>query len=968
MNKLKNFVIILLIAILSILIYKSTFFLLIYLASSDLIEFHLMARNIFTLDNYIITLNGITNNPINLKYIFINWFGNIFIYFSMIKFLKFIAQILNCKINENNRVSYNFSNYAQNFSLLIICFYFIESLTYVSKPFSFSSILLIVKLFLILFFLYFEFILLKYQNFENFNNEVDGVNKIEKWFFNLKYYNLKIKLGKLEYVFNLHFYNLWFLVFLLLLEIPFFLGGKNHNLISLIFAIIIILTYWIYFKNNSFKNIQNLYGNYLTLIKISESNQLEIENNLVYDTVFYFFQNSKLQVVFFVTTFILVIIFKIEFCLLFALPILVYFAVNFLNPKLAISLLLFNWVIITSSLLFLLIIFPKPLFFQNNFHLSILDKNASVLYQDNKENKKGIIPLDPNLLDDSIKEYIKLEDKGFFYQNELLPNINNWHGISLKSLNLFSIGGGSNINAQTIKNLSNISEKDVSRKIVEQISAISLSSRFRNDEILSLYLNNINFYGGGYGTGLALASNEYLGKSFNEMNDLEKYFTFKAIQWQKFNKLFKNSKTLKENGFVYNDDINYNYNYLKKDNFMLIENYLKAYIKQNNGFSLKDSLVQNILNQKINRTEKKHNLSTFFDYFFLKKDKLNNQNAYISSINNDNSIKIDTAVIKFNKKLKTKFGDNVLCPDSINKLYYTSIIVDIKKGKIIGNYSNSITNNLIFLKNPVGSTIKPLLLAYYLEKNNLNPDSFFIRDDEHCIDGKCIDLKTIIGASANNHPFGNNQNTIKSFDKKIVSLLFEKVNGNTDYYKNIDQLSSYSNNNYYLGQSIELNLLNLAQLYQALLNEGKFVRLTPFEYIYNPYDFSRKEYFNHNFSMNSTQFFQSFYAQKVKKAMRGTFDILPNSKKRHGTQHFLLNLLKPNNIYYGKSGTTSEENGAQYGYSIIATDEILVVSKVFYGNPNESKIKNQQNKSIPSGFGSTSAGYLSTFIINEFIQ
>lgn len=73
------------------------------------------------------------------------------------------------------------------------------------------------------------------------------------------------------------------------------------------------------------------------------------------------------------------------------------------------------------------------------------------------------------------------------------------------------------------------------------------------------------------------------------------------------------------------------------------------------------------------------------------------------------------------------------------------------------------------------------------------------------MDGNCNDLKTIIGASANNNPFGN-QDLIKSFDDKISNVLYEKkYNNNVDYYKKIDKVRNYNNNNYYLGQSIELN-------------------------------------------------------------------------------------------------------------------------------------------------------------------
>lgn len=36
--------------------------------------------------------------------------------------------------------------------------------------------------------------------------------------------------------------------------------------------------------------------------------------------------------------------------------------------------------------------------------------------------------------------------------------------------------------------------------------------------------------------------------------------------------------------------------------------------------------------------------------------------------------------------------------------------------------------------------------------------------------------------------------------------------------------------------------------------------------------------------------------------MKGTFELLPNAKSGHGTQYFLLDILKNNYTYYGKIG------------------------------------------------------------------
>ncbi|WP_059105149.1 PBP1A family penicillin-binding protein [Shouchella shacheensis] len=80
----------------------------------------------------------------------------------------------------------------------------------------------------------------------------------------------------------------------------------------------------------------------------------------------------------------------------------------------------------------------------------------------------------------------------------------------------FGSEGASTITQQLVKNLFLSQEKQLTRKIQEQYLAIQLERQYSKDEILEMYLNQINL-GSSAGYGVQIASERYFNKSLDEL-------------------------------------------------------------------------------------------------------------------------------------------------------------------------------------------------------------------------------------------------------------------------------------------------------------------------------------------------------------------------------------------------------------------------------------------------------------------
>jgi len=121
---------------------------------------------------------------------------------------------------------------------------------------------------------------------------------------------------------------------------------------------------------------------------------------------------------------------------------------------------------------------------------------------------------------DEIPPYLRqavvaTEDRRFYEHAGL-----DWRGIGRAIIKDIRAGrfkeGGSTITQQLAKVLFLTPEKTISRKLQEALLALQIERRYRKDEILALYLNQIYLGGGAYG--VEAAANIYFGKHVWELD------------------------------------------------------------------------------------------------------------------------------------------------------------------------------------------------------------------------------------------------------------------------------------------------------------------------------------------------------------------------------------------------------------------------------------------------------------------
>ncbi|MDR0916804.1 MAG: transglycosylase domain-containing protein [Oscillospiraceae bacterium] len=120
---------------------------------------------------------------------------------------------------------------------------------------------------------------------------------------------------------------------------------------------------------------------------------------------------------------------------------------------------------------------------------------------------------------DEIPEFMRnaivaIEDKRFYEHHGV-----DWYRTVAAFTNMF-IGmrdnfGGSTITQQLLKNLTGEDQATVTRKLQEIFRALEFEQRYGKDDIITWYLNEVNFGGSVYG--VAAAADYYFGKSLDEL-------------------------------------------------------------------------------------------------------------------------------------------------------------------------------------------------------------------------------------------------------------------------------------------------------------------------------------------------------------------------------------------------------------------------------------------------------------------
>jgi 1A family penicillin-binding protein len=149
----------------------------------------------------------------------------------------------------------------------------------------------------------------------------------------------------------------------------------------------------------------------------------------------------------------------------------------------------------------------------------IYDRKGNLLYKIYKDKNRTVISLD------QIPPHVRLatlaaEDAEFYdHPGFSLRGISRAFFANLRSGNL---QGGSTITQQLVKNALLTPEKTLVRKVKEIILSVRVEMTFSKDEILEMYLNEVSFGGTSYG--IEEASREYFGRDVEGLNLAEAAF------------------------------------------------------------------------------------------------------------------------------------------------------------------------------------------------------------------------------------------------------------------------------------------------------------------------------------------------------------------------------------------------------------------------------------------------------------
>jgi 1A family penicillin-binding protein len=148
----------------------------------------------------------------------------------------------------------------------------------------------------------------------------------------------------------------------------------------------------------------------------------------------------------------------------------------------------------------------------------IFDRTGQhLLYEVHGDQKRTIVPLE-QIPKHVVQSAIALEDQKF-YEHGGFSISGMVRGVFLRAIQGKRLEGGSTITQQLIKNAVLTNERSVTRKIKELVLAYQLEKRYKKDEILQLYFNEIPYGGAVYG--IESAAQTFFGKSVKNLSIAE---------------------------------------------------------------------------------------------------------------------------------------------------------------------------------------------------------------------------------------------------------------------------------------------------------------------------------------------------------------------------------------------------------------------------------------------------------------
>ncbi len=337
--------------------------------------------------------------------------------------------------------------------------------------------------------------------------------------------------------------------------------------------------------------------------------------------------------------------------------------------------------------LYLYCYFKKPISLKNNYNYLIYDNKDMPVSLNSENNYITLDDINVNL----INAIINVEDKNF-YKHHGFDYFRIIKAFYNNLINHKITGGASTISQQLVKNKYLNFEKTYRRKIKEAFLTINLETHYSKDEILTSYLNTINFGGGNYG--IENASLYYFDKHSKDLT-LEEALILSGIP---------------KNPTKYNPLNNF-------DNAVERADIIAKLMVKNNY--LTEEQYNNLNFEQIEFTNKEEKISKSAINYYLDAvyNELRDINTIPSSMLEDD-IKIYTTLdIESQNIMEESIKNNMSNKD----MQVASILVNPNNGEVLAliggkNYYESQYNRVLSAKRQVGSTMKPLL--YYCALNN----------------------------------------------------------------------------------------------------------------------------------------------------------------------------------------------------------------------------------------------------------
>ncbi len=464
-----------------------------------------------------------------------------------------------------------------------------------------------------------------------------------------------------------------------------------------------------------------------------------------------------------------------------------------------------SFVALSLSFVFLMLFSLFHFGFLNNFATVMLD-NDKLTYSSSKidvydnENKilKTSINEHKNLAQDEISNvvidaFLSVEDKDFYkhggvsYKRIIRATMKNVSSLKV-------VQGASTITQQLVKNTHLTNEKTLKRKINELLLAKQLEKSLTKDEIMTAYLNAIYFGNGAFG--INQASQRYFSKDATKLTLGESAMLAGVIKSpKKFSPINNPEACIKRRNLVLNE--------MQKDGKISKE---VCEEEKQKGLDLKINksfLGENTYyNQSVDEACKILNIQE--KDFLLKKYKIF---TYLDTDLQDN---VRGEIDNLKQYSKTDDSDGL------------AIILDNKTGGIRAYYGKS-DYNLMNVNRQPGSVFKSIIAYAPALENGLISPLTPILDEK----------VNINGYSPNNYKnafhgwISAKTSLANSYNIPAVKILETVGIENAKNFAKKMGVNFHENDNGYAlalgGMTIGLNAKTLANCYQAIANNGKFV-------------------------------------------------------------------------------------------------------------------------------------------------